>query len=190
MPPYANAGSGEAATIEYAVAVLGVQDIIVCGHSHCGAMGALARAASRWPTCPSVRSWLGHAEATSRIIKENYGHITDPQAQAHRDGRRERAGAAREPAHASQRAGGDGAKELRLHGWVYKFETGQVFAFDPQIGQFESVGEQGLRAAAGDAASAGDLSRHCEFDHEPGALASLQCAAIGSRLLLTGRDAL
>ena len=27
-------------------------------------------------------------------------------------------------------------KELNIHGWVYKFETGQVFAYDPQDGQF------------------------------------------------------
>jgi carbonic anhydrase len=29
--------------------------------------------------------------------------------------------------------------ELHLHGWVYKFETGQVFTYDPEQGQFTSV---------------------------------------------------
>lgn len=143
VPTYANAGSGEAATIEYAVAVLGVQDVIVCGHSHCGAMGALLDP-KQVESLPSVRSWLGHAEATSRIIKENYSHITDPQA---------RLTATVEEnvlvqlenlrTHPSVLAA-MGRKELRLHGWVYKFETGQVFAFNPQHGQFESIGEQGF----------------------------------------------
>ena len=143
VPTYANVGSGEAATIEYAVSVLGVQDVIVCGHSHCGAMGALLEP-QQVADLPSVRSWLGHAEATSRIIKENYGHITDPQA---------RLTATVEEnvlvqlenlrTHPSVLAA-MGRKELRLHGWVYKFETGQVFAFNPQLGQFESVGEQGF----------------------------------------------
>jgi carbonic anhydrase len=43
VPPHSayGAASGEAATIEYALEVLGVQHLVVCGHSHCGAMGAL-----------------------------------------------------------------------------------------------------------------------------------------------------
>ena len=91
-----------------------------------------------------MRGWLGHAEATSRIIKENYGHITDPVA---------RLTATVEEnvlvqlenlrTHPSVLAA-MGRRDLRLHGWVYKFETGQVFAFNPQQGQFESVGEKGF----------------------------------------------
>lgn len=41
IPPYGAANGGEGATVEYAVAALGVRDIIVCGHSHCGAMNGL-----------------------------------------------------------------------------------------------------------------------------------------------------
>src|SRR5690606_17560468 len=41
IPPWGAANGGESATIEYAVAMLGVKDIIICGHSHCGAMHAL-----------------------------------------------------------------------------------------------------------------------------------------------------
>ena len=41
VPAYGAANGGEAATIEYAVAVLGVKDIIICGHSQCGAMKGL-----------------------------------------------------------------------------------------------------------------------------------------------------
>lgn len=61
VPPYASAGpTGEAATIEYAVEVLGVSDIVVCGHSHCGAVGALVRG-DDLTAVPAVRDWLAHA---------------------------------------------------------------------------------------------------------------------------------
>ncbi|HEX6961454.1 MAG TPA: carbonic anhydrase [Lacipirellula sp.] len=138
VPPYNVSSCGEAATIEYAVAVLGVRDIIVCGHSHCGAMNALLNP-EQVAELPAVRSFLEHAEATARIIKENYSHITEKQA---------RVTATVEEnvlvqlenlrTHPSVLAA-MGRKQLQLHGWVYKFESGQVFAYDPAHGQFESI---------------------------------------------------
>ncbi|CAM5600044.1 Carbonic anhydrase OS=Streptomyces rochei OX=1928 GN=G3I25_29150 PE=3 SV=1 [Streptomyces rochei] len=61
VPPHgAGRPSGEAATIEYAVEVLGVTDIVVCGHSHCGAVGALVRG-DDLTAVPAVRDWLAEA---------------------------------------------------------------------------------------------------------------------------------
>ncbi|MEH0574902.1 MULTISPECIES: carbonic anhydrase [Streptomyces] len=61
VPPYvSDRPTGEAATIEYAVEVLGVQDVVVCGHSHCGAIGALVRG-DDLDGVPAVRDWLAHA---------------------------------------------------------------------------------------------------------------------------------
>ncbi|MCZ9341796.1 carbonic anhydrase, partial [Streptomyces sp. TRM76130] len=58
VPPYtAERPTGEAATIEYAVQVLGVDDIVVCGHSHCGAVGAMVRG-DDLTAVPAVRDWL------------------------------------------------------------------------------------------------------------------------------------
>jgi carbonic anhydrase len=39
-----------------------------------------------------------------------------------------------------------GRAEVNVHGWVYKFESGQVFAYDPDLGQFESIAERPLKA--------------------------------------------
>ena len=91
IPPYGVVNGGEAATIEYAVGVLGVKDIIVCGHSHCGAMSGLLDQ-SKLDNLPAVRSWLSLAESTHRIIGENYAHITDPDARLNRNSRRKRTG--------------------------------------------------------------------------------------------------
>jgi carbonic anhydrase len=54
--------SGEAATIEFAVQVLRVNDIVVCGHSHCGAVGALVRG-DDLTTVPALARWLADTTA-------------------------------------------------------------------------------------------------------------------------------
>ena len=61
VPPWTAEHAGEAATIEYAVQVLNVREIVVCGHSHCGAMQALLDPASV-ESLPAVRQWLAHAQ--------------------------------------------------------------------------------------------------------------------------------
>ncbi len=138
VPPFGAVEGGEAATIEYAVSVLGVKDIIICGHSHCGAMGGLLNP-QNLESLPAVRSWLSHAESTHKLIEENYSHLTDPEA---------RLMAAVEEnvlvqienlqTHPTVSAALE-QKALNLHGWVYKFETGEVFGHNLQDGQFVSV---------------------------------------------------
>src|SRR6476660_10431004 len=75
VPPHGAANGGEGATIEFAVAGLGVEDVIVCGHSHCGAMTALLNAESLGGM-PLVSAWLSHAEATRRIVREKYRDLS------------------------------------------------------------------------------------------------------------------
>jgi carbonic anhydrase len=134
VPPHSHNPGGEAATIEYAVAALGVSDIVICGHSQCGAMKALID-----PTpladMPIVKAWLDNAEATRRITKARYGHLSGAdllevvvaenvlvQIEHLRT----------QPAVAAALASGS----LRLHAWVYAIETGAVLAYDPEQGQY------------------------------------------------------
>src|SRR5262249_21287067 len=127
IPPYGAASGGEAATIEYAVGVLGLKHVIVCGHWHCGAMHALLE--DRLPDdLPAVRRWFAHAEATRRILRgDRFRDLPSP----------ERAVRAAEqnvlvqldnlrthPVVAAGLARGD----LFLHGWVYRIDTGEIFA--------------------------------------------------------------
>ncbi|MEU7060584.1 carbonic anhydrase [Streptomyces sp. NPDC046197] len=131
VPPYAcEHPTSEAATIEYAVEVLGVRDLVVCGHSHCGAVGALVRG-DDLDAVPAVRDWL--ASATPR-----------PQ------------GAAEDPAVAEGVQGHVLAQLLRLrsypcveaklaegrltlHAWYYEVHTGAVLAHHPQTDAFTAL---------------------------------------------------
>lgn len=138
VPPYGAVLGGESATVEYAVNVLQVREIVVCGHSHCGAMQGLLHPETLGEL-PAVRSWLGHAEATSRIVRQKHGDLDDPAARlaatieenvlVQLDNLRTH------PAVAAALRG----DRVELHGWVYRFETGEVFAFDSEQGRFLSV---------------------------------------------------
>ncbi|TWU25854.1 carbonic anhydrase [Bythopirellula polymerisocia] len=140
VPAYGAVAGGEAATIEYAIGVLKIRDIIICGHSHCGAMGGLL-APDQIAKLPAVKSWLGQAEATARIIEENYAHISDPQAlltaTVEENVLVQIENLRTHPSVAAALMRGD----VKVHGWVYKFETGQVFAYKPEQGQYVPLAE-------------------------------------------------
>ena len=134
IPPHGAGKGGEAATIEFAVAGLGVNDIIICGHSHCGAVQALLKP-EKVKNLPAMASWLDHAETTKRIINDNYSHL-EPElmlsAAIEENVLVQLESLRTHPCVASRIVKGD----LHLHGWVYEIETGEVFAFDADSEQF------------------------------------------------------
>ena len=140
VPAYGAANGGEGATVEYAVAALGVKHIVVCGHSHCGAMKGLLDL-DGLNELPTVRGWLGHAESTRRVIRENYGHLQGPAlvtATVQENVLAQLENLRTHPAVAARVARG----ALHLHGWVYKIETGEVFSYDQAAGQFVPLPSQ------------------------------------------------
>jgi len=139
VPPHGAASGGEAATIEFAVAALGVKDIIICGHSHCGAMMGLLKP-EKVASLPAVASWLSHAEMTRRIVVDNYQHLEGDRlvtATVQENVLVQLENLRTLPAVGSRLVKGD----LHLHGWVYKIETGEVFAYDSASGQFQTLAE-------------------------------------------------
>jgi carbonic anhydrase len=139
VPPLGTTSSGEAATIEFAVAALGVNDIIICGHSHCGAMKGLLHP-EQVASLPAVSAWLSHAEKTRRIVKENYAQLDADRlltATVEENVLVQLENLRTLPVVISRLAKGD----LHLHGWVYKIETGEVFAYDLMCGQFVPVAQ-------------------------------------------------
>jgi carbonic anhydrase len=125
---------GEAATIEFAIAALGVRDIIVCGHSHCGAIRAVLEPVTV-DGLPSLRGWLEHAAETRRIVLESYGNLSSEHRELAAVGENVLVQLENLQTHpvVAQRLADE---RLALHGWVYKIETGEVFAFDRENGQF------------------------------------------------------
>jgi carbonic anhydrase len=140
VPPYGQVSGGEAATIEYAVCTLRIRDIIVCGHSHCGAMTGLLHP-EQLSELPAVSQWLTHADSTARIMKENYQHITEEAPRlmttVEENVLVQLENLRTHPSVAAALA----RDELKLHGWVYKFETGQVLGYDPDRRQYEVLGQ-------------------------------------------------
>jgi carbonic anhydrase len=131
IPPFGATTGGEGAAIEYAVEVLGVKDIIVCGHSHCGAMKGIVETSSLADKIPLVSNWLKYAEATRRIIKENYQGYQGEEllnAAIEENVLTQIDNLRTYPViHAKLYSG-----QLNIYAWVYKIETGGVFVYSTE----------------------------------------------------------
>ena len=75
--PVWGAGGGETATIEYALRVLGIWNIVVCGHTDCGAMKALLDPSSL-TALPAVKDWIESAAEARRVLDDISGLPDDP----------------------------------------------------------------------------------------------------------------
>lgn len=127
VPPSGSGSGGEIATIEYAIKALGVPQILVCGHSRCGAMGAVMDPGSA-SSLGHVCEWIGHSKPALKegsdldtLIQDNvllqienlrsYDFIREAEA----------------------------AGTLSLHGWVYCFEKGDLLQYNPTSKKFEQI---------------------------------------------------
>lgn len=128
VPPYPDLIGGVSATIEYAVGVLRVPAVIVCGHTDCGVMkGALNPEALT--AYPNVAAWLRFAKIDQREANpssEFLLHLAEQNVIAQLNNLRSH------PTVAARVKDGD----LALHGWVYHIGTGSVTAYDKETRQF------------------------------------------------------
>jgi len=134
VPTYGAAIGGCTATIEYGVSVLQVKDIIVCGHTDCGAMTGLLHP-EKLQALAAVKAWLQHAETTMRMVKDHCTHLKGDElfAATIRENVLVQLDHLRtHPAVATRLRRGD----LRLHGWVYSIGTGEVWAYDEKEKDF------------------------------------------------------
>ena len=128
-----------AAAIEFAVETLRVNDIVICGHSQCGAITAMLSKEPVSSTTPHLRDWLKLASPVLETLKNDYPHL-------HETTERETAAAEEnvlfglDNLHSYscvQERLMDGS--LRLHGWFFKIATAELFAYDPETRQFSPL---------------------------------------------------
>ena len=134
VPPYASMLGGVSATVEYAVAALGVRDIIVCGHTDCGAMKALAYP-DGLEAMPNVAAWPKHGGAAQTVVNSCQGHLQGEdriRAMINENVIAQLANLRTHPSVARAMAAG----EMSLHGWVVDIHEGQVLGLDGHTGQF------------------------------------------------------
>ncbi|WP_245620108.1 carbonic anhydrase [Phenylobacterium immobile] len=140
VPPFSQANGGVSSAVEYAVVALGVRDIIVCGHSDCGAMKAFSNPEAL-EKMPNVAAWLRHAHAAHSVVCNAY-----PQPMSDHDHTHALAlenvvaqinHLRTHPSVAAALAQGD----LRLHGWFFEIEAGEILALDGETGAFSPVRE-------------------------------------------------
>ena len=133
VPPHMKTAGGVTASIEFGVAALGVEHIVVCGHSDCGAMkGALNRSALT--DLPHVDDWLEHTRAAVESVRAKYGD-NDPDALKNVTEENillQLQHLRTHPAVLAKLATGD----LQLHGWVYDIEHGTIVAYDEASNKF------------------------------------------------------
>ncbi len=140
IPAYGAVPGSEEGTIEFALAGLGIREIVICGHSHCGAMKGVIHP-EIVKEMPAVSRWLGQAEQTQRVMKENYAHLEGEallNATIQENVLAQVENLKTHPSVAALLARG----ELKIHAWVYKFETGEVFSYQPDEGQFLPLGDK------------------------------------------------
>lgn len=128
VPPYGAMLGSSTATIEYAVSVLKVPNIIVCGHTDCAVMKALLHP-EEVEDLPAVRAWINQAETTRRIMREHYDKCGDDDRliiTTQENVRSQLDNLRTHPSVALQLRNGN----IELHGWVYSISTGDVWVYD------------------------------------------------------------
>jgi len=128
VPPYPDAIGGVSATVEYAVGVLGVPDVIICGHTDCGVMKGVLNPDALEPLT-SVSAWLNYAQPARQAVAQLQPVHTETEhllAVAERNVVEQLCNLRTHPAVAARLDQGD----LNLHGWIYDLGEGVVTAYD------------------------------------------------------------
>ena len=134
VPAHGNSAGGVTSAVEYAVMVLGVQHIVICGHSDCGAMRAFAHP-EKLAELKSVRAWIEHADSAITMAKEHFGHLEGDAflaALAKENVMSQLQHLRTHPCVATKLRKGT----LQIHGWYYDIGEGTIQQYDEDTETF------------------------------------------------------
>ena len=128
---------GTAAAIQYAVEVLNVENVIVCGHTQCGAVKAILSPESV-AHLEFVSKWVNSTIDVKKLMEEKYADLTgeDRLNAAIQENVLAQIEHLRQYPFVAKRMD---AGKLQVNGWVFDVARGQIFDYDPEIGEFLSL---------------------------------------------------
>lgn len=131
---------GTAAAIEYATEVLGVKDIIVCGHTQCGAIDAVLNP-EKMDSLPMVKRWLAETSRVHEVVNARYADLSPEEraiAAVQENVLAQLEHLREYPFVQSRLEKG----QIKVSGWVFEIATGQVYGFDPDLMEFVPLGSE------------------------------------------------
>ncbi len=146
VPPHTNQTGGMTASIEFAIGALRVPNIVICGHTECGAMkGAMNRDALTH--LPHVREWLGYSQGAVDIVEA----LGAGKTEAERMKMLLEQNVILQLQHLKTHptvAVAMAQNAVKLHGWVYDIKTGEVTAFDETTREWVPIEDRYAAEAA------------------------------------------
>jgi carbonic anhydrase len=146
VPPYGQMNGGVSTALEYAILALGVQHVIVCGHSDCGAMRAVLNPGSL-EKMPTVKAWLRHSEVAKTVVQDNCNCANEHESMkvlTEENVISQLQHLRTHPSVASRMAAG----QLFIHGWIYNIETSEIKAYDAEQDRFLPLSSTGPTPSA------------------------------------------
>lgn len=142
VPPYRESQEYLATTsaIEYAVKILGIENIVVCGHSNCGGCKSLYSLDEVLDEIPHTKKWLELAANVKNKVLSEIGQEKANEANRKLEWMTEQVNIVEQMKNLLTYtfiAKKCAEKTLSIEGWYYIIETGEVYIYNKQDGLFE-----------------------------------------------------
>jgi carbonic anhydrase len=131
------ADESEAAAIEFSLLSLKVKDIVVCGHSECGAMQALIDGRNKI-SAPNLRDWLRHGEISLKRTPPKAQELSAVNLLSQKNVLQQMEHLLTYPLVKEAVE----SNKVKIHGWWFELSTASVYAYDDETDEFKAIDEE------------------------------------------------